>query len=196
MHRLAAVAALLLLVPGAALGASVNPADLPAGHWTLDQRHASLIARVRHLGVSNYTLRFDKLEASFTYDPAHLEATRLEAAVDTASLDVGADYSRRFADQFLDASHFPKATLVATTITPDPDGRSGTMTGDLTMRGVTRPITLKIAFVGVGHGFPFGTVAGFSATGTLRRSDFGSRDLLRYVGDEVSLEIEGEFDHK
>src|SRR5260370_940167 len=77
-----------------------------------------------------------------------------------------------------------------------PAGRTGTMTGDLTLRGVTRPMTLKVAFIAVGHAFPFGTVAGFSATGSLKRSDFGSHNLLSYVGDEVSLEIEGEFDHK
>lgn len=196
MHRLPTLAALLLLLPGAALAASVNPADLPAGHWTLDPRHASLIARVRHLGVSNYTLRFDKLEASFTYDPTHPEATKLEADVDTTSLDVGADYSRKFADQFLDAAKFPKATFVSTATTLDTDGRSGIITGDLTLRGVTLPMTLRVAFVGVGRSFPFGTVAGFSATGSLKRSDFGSRSLLSYVGDDVSLEIEGEFDHK
>jgi polyisoprenoid-binding protein YceI len=196
MHRLPIIAALLLLLPISALAASANPADLPAGHWTLDPKHASVIARVRHLGVSNYTLRFDKLEASFTYDPAHPEATKLEAGVDTTSLDVGADYSTKFADQFLDAAKFPKATFVSTAITLEPDGRSGTMTGDLTLRGVTLPMTLKVAFVAVGRSFPFGAVAGFSATGSLKRSDFGSRSLLSYVGDDVSLEIESEFDHK
>jgi polyisoprenoid-binding protein YceI len=81
-------------------------------------------------------------------------------------------------------------------MTRDVGGGAGTMTGDLTLRGVTLPVTLKVAFVGVSRGFPFGTVAGFSASGTLRRSDFGSRSLLSYVGDDISLEIEAEFDRK
>jgi polyisoprenoid-binding protein YceI len=190
------IALMTLALPACALAASSSPADMPAGRWVLDGKHASLIARVRHLGVSNYTLRFDKLEASFTYDPAHPEATTLEAGVDTTSLDVGADYGRKFADQFLDATKFPKATFVSKAMTADLDGRTGTVTGDLTLRGVTRPMTLKVAFVAVGRAFPFGTVAGFSATGSLKRSDFGSHNLLSYVGDDVSLEIEGEFDHK
>jgi polyisoprenoid-binding protein YceI len=162
----------------------------------LDNKHSSLVARVKHLGASNYTVRFDKLDGEFTYDPAHPEATNVEAGVDTTSLDVGASYSQKFADQFLNATKFPKATFVSKTITPDPDGRTGTMTGDLTLDSVTLPVTLKVAFVGTSHGFPFGTVAGFSATGTFRRSDFGSRSLLSYVGDDISLEIEAEFDRK
>jgi len=195
--RLFLIPLVALALPACAIAAvSSNPTDLPAGRWVLDGRHASLVAKVRHLGVSNYTLRFDKFDASFTYDPSHPEATTLAASIDTTSLDVGADYSRKFADQFLDATKFPKATFVSTAMTPDPDGQTGTMTGDLTLRGVTRPATLKVTFDGVGRSFPFGTVAGFSATGSLKRSDFGSRSLLSYVGDDVSLEIEGEFDHK
>lgn len=187
---------LALVLPAGAMAASANPTDLPAGHFVLDKKHSSIIARVRHLSVSNYTMRFDKFDASFTYDPAHPEATKLEASVDVTSLDVGADYSRQFADEFLDASKFPKATFVSTAVTPGPDGRTGTMTGDLTLKGVTRPVTFNMAFVAVGHGFPFGTVAGFSATTEIKRSDFGSHNLLSLVGDDVDLEIEGEFEHK
>jgi polyisoprenoid-binding protein YceI len=187
---------LILALPASALAASTNVADLPAGHFVLDHKHASIVARVLHMGVSNYTLRFDTFDADFTYDPAHPEATKVEASVDTTSLDVGADYSRHFADQFLDATKFPKATFVSTLVTPGPDGRTGTMTGDLTLRGVTRPVTFQVSFVGEGHGLPFGTIAGFSATGVIKRSDFGSKGLLAYVGDDVSLQIEGEFDRK
>jgi polyisoprenoid-binding protein YceI len=195
MRRLL-IALVVFALPGAALAASSNVADLPAGHFVLDRKHASVIGRVLHLGVSNYTFRFDTLDADFTYDPAHPEATKIEASVDTTSLDVGADYSRKFADQFLDATKFPKATFVSTQVTPGPDGRTGTMTGDLTLMGVTRPVTFQVSFVAVGHGLPFGTIAGFSATGVVKRSDFGSHSLLAYVGDDVSLQIEGEFDRK
>jgi polyisoprenoid-binding protein YceI len=194
--RLSVIALVTLALPVCAMAASSNPTDLPAGRWVLDGKHSNLIAKVRHLGVSNYAVRFDKLEGSFTYDPAHPEATKLVADVDTTSLDVGADYGRKFADEFLDATKFPKATFVSTAVTPDQDGRTGSVTGDLTLRGVTRPMTLKIAFIAGGRAFPFGTVAGFSATGSIKRSDFGSHNLLSYVGDDVSLEIEGEFDHK
>lgn len=195
MRRLL-IASAAVLFAWPALAASTNPADLPAGHWTLDAKHSSLIAKVRHLGVANYALRFDKLAGSFTWDPAHPEATHLDASVDVTSLDVGADYSKQFADDFLDASRYPKATFVSTVASPAADGKTGSLTGDLTLRGVTRPITLAVSFIGVGHGLPFGTVAGFSATAMIKRSDFGSRRLLGLVGDDVSLEIDAEFEHR
>lgn len=173
---------------------SAKAASLPGGHYKIDPKHASVLAVVRHLGVSDYVMRFDRFDADFTYDPAHPEATKLDASVDTTSLDVGADYSSEFAKNFLGAAKFPKATFAATAMTPNPDGRSGTMTGDLTLNGVTHPATFTIKFIAVGHGLPFGTIAGFTATGTIKRSDFGSRDFLNYVSDEVELQIRGEFD--
>lgn len=190
------IALAVLLFAGPAMAASTNPADMPAGHWTLDASHASLIAKVKHLSVVNYAVRFDKLAGTFTWDPAHPEATHLEASVDVTSLDVGTEHSKSFAEDFLSASRFPKASFVSTAVTPAADGKSGTITGDLTLRGATRPVTLQVSFVGVGHGFPFGTVAGFSATGQIKRSDFGSRHLPGLVGDDVSLEIEAEFEHR
>jgi polyisoprenoid-binding protein YceI len=201
--------ALLLLVLPASWSAAQTPANpppppevsakaasLPAGHYKLDPKHGSVLAVVRHLGVSDYVMRFDKFDADFTYDPAQPQATHLEASVDATSLDVGADYSKQFADQFLGAAKFPKATFVSTAMAPNPGGRTGTMTGDLTLNGVTRPVTFVVTFLAVGHGVPFGTIAGFTAEGTIRRSDFGSRAFLKYVSDEVRLQIRGEFDKK
>jgi len=193
---LLALAALGSFLPVAALAASASPADLPAGTFVLDRKHASVIAKVMHMGVSLYTLRFDRVDATFTYDPAHPEASRVSATIDTTSLDVGADYSRRFADEFLDASKFPTATFVSTAIQPGPDGRTGTMTGALTLSGVTRPVTFNVTFVGVGQD-PFGhTLTGFSALTTIKRSDFGSNFLQNLVGDDVKIDIEAEFDRK
>ncbi|MGH7022206.1 MAG: YceI family protein [Caulobacteraceae bacterium] len=194
--RRAVVAIVALILPTALLAASSNIADLPAGHYRLDARHASLIGRVLHLGVSYSTVRFDRLAADFTYDPARPEATRLQASVDTTSLDAGAGDGSQFADQFLNAAKFPKASFVATSMTPAADARTGTMTGDLTLMGVTRPVTFNVSFVGVGHGLPFGTIAGFSASTVIHRSDFGSHSLLSWVGDDVSLQFDGEFERK
>jgi polyisoprenoid-binding protein YceI len=196
LMRPAALALCLLALPATAAAASSNPADLPAGHYRLDPAHTSVIARVRHLGVSNYVVRFDRVEGDFMFDPAHPEAFKLQASVDVTSLDVGADYSRKFADEFLDANTYAQATFVASSLTPAADGKSATLTGDLTLMGVTKPVTFDVTFVGVGHGLPFGTLAGFSATTTIRRSDFGSRYVLAFVGDEVDLDIEAEFDRK
>ena len=177
-----------------------NPADLPAGHWVMDKHHSSLIARVSHMGVSRYTLRFDGIDGSFDYDPARPEAARVEASVDSSSLDVNADYGKTFSEEFLSASKFPKATFVSTQIQPGVQPGQGTMTGNLTLMGVTKPVTFNVTLTGVGHEpmpLPFGQkAAGFEATTTIKRSDFGSSFLNNLVGDDVSLQIEAEFDHK
>jgi len=188
-------AVLALSLPSGAWAASQNVADLPAGTYTLDKKHANVTAKVVHMGVSVYTLRFDTIDAGFTYDPAHPEAAQVRATVATASLDVGADYSRRFADQFLDATKFPSATFVSTQITPGADGK-GTMTGNLTLRGVTKPVTFDVAFDGVGKGLFGGVITGFTAAAKIKRSDFGSGFLQNLVGDEVTIQIEAEFDRK
>jgi polyisoprenoid-binding protein YceI len=204
------IALALALMPAAAFAQDAQPAappappevskssaSLPAGHYRLDPAHSFVLATVRHLHVSNYVVRFDKMEGDFTFDPAHVDAFKLQASVDVTSLDVGADYSGKFADEFLNAKTFSQATFVATSLTPNADGRSGTLAGNLTMMGVTKPVTFDVTLVGVGHGLPLGgAIAGFSATTTIRRSDFGSRYVLAFVADEVRIDIQAEFARK
>jgi polyisoprenoid-binding protein YceI len=206
MHRrrslaLAALAlSLCWALPLAGIAAPpASVGDLQGGHYVLDPHHASLIARVSHMGVSLYTVRFNNLEASFDYQPAHPESTRLTASVDPASLDVNADYSKQFAEEFLQASKFPKATFVTTSLQPGA-GAAGTMTGDLTLMGVTKQVTFNVTFIGSAHEplpIPLGRrAAGFEATTTIKRSDFGSTFLANMVGDDVTLQIEAEFEKK
>jgi polyisoprenoid-binding protein YceI len=192
--------ALLLLVlaasvPSAAVAASQNVADLPAGAYALDHKQSSMIAKVMHLGVSLYTVRFDAFDAAFTYDPARPQAAQVRASVETGSLDVGADYSRRFAEEFLAAGRYPTMTFVSSQIVPG-EGRTGKMFGALTLRGVTRPASFDVTFNGVGKGLFGGTATGFSAVTTIKRSDFGSTFLQNIVGDDVRIEIEAEFSRK
>jgi polyisoprenoid-binding protein YceI len=198
--RSAALTALVLAAPlCAAAAAPTSIADLEGGHYVLDPRHASVIARVNHMGVSLYTLRFDTIDGSFEYDPAHPERTRVEASVDPASLDVNADYGKQFAEEFLSVSKFPKATFVSTGIQPGV-GAQGEMTGELTLMGVTKPVTFNVTLVGSGHEplpLPLGRrAAGFEATTTIKRSDFGSTFLNNMVGDDVTLQIEAEFERR
>ena len=185
-----------LVFPTLALAASQNPTDVPAGVYGLDRKHASLTAKVSHMGVSLYAMRFDTFDAGFTYDPAHPYDTKVKVSVDATSLDVDAPYGRKFADEFLDATNHPAITFVSTQITPSADGRTATMTGDLTLHGVTRPETLTLTFIGVGKSLFFGTTVGFSAVAKIKRSDFGSTFLLNLVGDETEIDIEAEFDRK
>ncbi len=203
----AALAAALLSAP-AALAApgvtSTKPADLPAGNYVLDKTHAALTAKLKHMGFSNYTLRFTKLDASFSYDPKAPEASKISVTVDPASIDTstGADafglkFNKELAgDGWIEANKFPTITFVSTKVDVG-DGQTGKVTGDLTFHGVTKPVVLDVTFNGVGGSFAPGSVkTGFSASTTIKRSDYGVGKYVPMVGDDVTLNIEVEFDKK
>ena len=134
----AALAAALSTAP-AALAApgvkSTSPADLPAGNYVLDKTHAVLTAKLSHMGFSNYTLRFTKLDASFTYDPKAPEASKISVTVDPASIDTstGADafglkFNKELAgDGWLETAKYPTITFVSTKVDVG-DGKTGKVT--------------------------------------------------------------------
>jgi polyisoprenoid-binding protein YceI len=175
---------------------STDPAKMPAGLYVLDPDHASLIARVNHQGFSRFTMRFRITEARYTWDPASPQTAEVRATVDTKSFDTGAPTNdARLAKDFLDTDKFPTATFVSTSIQPGETGM-GKMTGDLTLHGVTRPVTFDVTWNGYASGI-FGQRSGFSARATIKRSDFGIDHLLNpplgFVGDQVELTLELEF---
>lgn len=202
---LAALLLLLVLFPAAGQAephpASRDPGNAPAGLYVLDKHHASLTMRLSHMGMSSYTMRFDTLDAQYEYDPASPEAAKLSVSIDANSLDVGdPKISRGFAREFLDSDDAPKITFVSTEIHRAPaastDPVQGTVTGDLTFHGVTRPVTLQVTFNGTGPGLLGGHRMGFSATCEIKRSDFGVHQYASMVGDDVHLDIEVEFQRK
>ncbi len=195
----AALALALVVAPTAWAAPSLNPSDMPAGTYVVDKTHASLVVRVKHMGVSNYTVRLNGIDATYSWDPKSPQSAKVEATIDAASLDTGTPkFDTEFEDKFLDAGKHPTITFVSTAILPG-EGGKGTMTGDLTFRGVTRPVTLDVTYNGYNTNVT-GSRAGFSATTTIKRSDFGSDFLLKpplaFVGDDVQLILELEFTKK
>jgi polyisoprenoid-binding protein YceI len=190
-----AFALALLAAPLPVTAGDSGLASMPAGTYVIDPHHASLIASVSHFGRSTYVFRFDKFDASYDYDPAAPDAARLTVSIDVNSLDTGWDKAdKEFSRDFAGAAKTPVARFVSTSITRS--GNSGTVTGDLTLNGVTKPVSLAVTFNGYGPLGPMGLLgkkAGFSATGTVKRSDFGLTRELPMVGDEVSLQINAEF---
>jgi polyisoprenoid-binding protein YceI len=192
------VLVLAILAPGplSAAPRSRDPAQVPAGDYVLDKPHASLIARVAHLGFSQYTMRFDRLDGRFTYDPNNWTVPQMTFEADAASVDTGdKDFDRQIAGYF-DATAHPKITFQARSMEQTGEG-TGKLTGDLTLRGVTRPATLDVVFNGVGPGMMgTGTRLGFSGTARIKRSEFGLTQVQSFVGDEVNLQFELEFYRK
>jgi len=201
----AAFALAIAVAPAAALAAnSTNPADMPAGTYALDKTHASVTAKLLHMGLSNYTFRFTTLDANFTYDPKAPTASKLTVTVAPGSIDTatGADaFGKKFnaelaGDGWLEADKFPTATFTSTAVDLG-DGHKGTVTGDFTLHGVTKPVVLDVTFNGSGAGMIPGTYrAGFSASTVIKRSDYGIKKYVPLVGDDVTLNIEVEFAKK
>lgn len=179
-------------------------ADIPAGDYTLDKTHASLTFKVSHLGFSNYTASFADFDAKLRFDQANAAASSLEATIDPKSLTLPAPPPGFQKDltgpQWLDAARYPAITFKSTRIeTTGAD--TGKVTGDLTLHGVTKPVTLDVTYNGgyVGHPMDPNARIGFSAKGAFKRSDFGiaygvpAPGTTMGVGDEVQVEIEAEF---
>jgi polyisoprenoid-binding protein YceI len=191
------IAALTCLMLAACASApSVDPARLPAGEWALDAEHASATWRVRHLGLSWYTARFDRLEASLSFDPARPEAAVLTATIEAGSVSTGDpdfDETLRSAAWF-DAQRHPQILFRSTRIEVTGE-TTGRVHGELTLKGVTRPAVLETEFYGGVFNLLEGRRAmGFGADLVIDRTDFGVGRLPPgFIGDEVRVRIEAEF---
>lgn len=183
----------LLAAPMVHAAPDIDPVKMPAGKYLVDKTHASITARVLHQGFSFYTFRFDKFDANYIYDPKNPEAAKVEVSIDTTSMNTGyAKADKEFPAEFLMADKFPKATFVSTGIKNLGNGK-GTMTGNLTLAGVTKPVTLDVTFMGFSKDMFGLNRSGFSAKTLITRSQFGSTKYVPVIGDNVELNIEVEF---
>ncbi|UZX02072.1 YceI family protein [Arthrobacter sp. CDRTa11] len=148
------------------------PSGLTPGVWTLDMSHSEIGFTVRHAGISKVRGRFTEASAEAHIGQSLAESS-LHATVKTSSFDSGdanRDAHVRGAD-FFDVENHPEMTFRATSV--EGDGEDYNLTGDLTIRGITKPVELEVEFTGVAVD-PFGaTRAGFSAEAEISRKEFG-----------------------
>ncbi len=185
----------------------------PAGTYTLDKGHASITWKVNHLGLSNYTGRFTDFDATLVYNPADVAASGISATINPLSVetDYPGDFKAGHKDskfatwdeelaknpEWFNAIAHPQIKFEATEITKISNS-SGKVTGNLTFLGVSKPVTLDVTYNG-GMESPWapGThKVGFSGRTVLKRSDFGMKGGLPFVGEDVEVIIEAEFDEK
>ena len=175
---------------------STDPAELPSGDWALDQAHASVVWRVRHLGLSWYSARFNEVDATLRFDPAAPEAARLTAVVQAASVDTGdPDFDETLrSGGWFDARRHPEIVFQSSHIEVVGETK-GRVHGQLTLKGVTRPAVLETEFYGgVFNPLEGRQALGFGADLTVDRTEFGIGRLPPgFLGDEVRLRIEAEF---
>ena len=200
----AALCAALVLPPLLVADEEASRHPVPAGDYVLDKSHSTLVFRVSHLGFSWYTASFADFDVDLAYDPAHPRQADLRVEVDVRSLQLPSP-PPGFRDTLLgpvwfDAEAHPRMTFRSTSIEAGEDGALS-VTGDLALKGKTRPVTLAVMFNGGYRGMADldpQARAGFSARGTVRRSDFGMalgvppEGSSFGVGDAVELVIETE----
>ena len=210
MRRFAPLAALILAAvavpaviaqPPASAPGAPDKARVTAGTYAADPNHTMVVWKLDHLGFSNYTGIFGNVTGTLVLDPANPAAAKVDvtipiASVTTASAGLTAHLLRPGKDgakpDFFGSAP-ADARFVSTRVVLDGDGDEAKVTGDLTLNGVTRPVTLDVDFHGAGAMGGKQTV-GFEGETTIRRSDFGLGFGVPMVGDEVELEIHAAFE--
>ncbi len=200
LTRVAAVAAALAFA-----GPAAAELELPSGTYQMDPTHTSVVFKVSHMGLSNYTARFTQYDGSLTLDAENPENSTLEVTVDPLSLRTGypnpeaKDFDKELQEEavWFDAPTYPEITFTSTGMTQT-GPNSGRVEGELTFRGVTKPVVLDVVLNGAMKKHPFVDAAalGISATGQIKRSDFGMTHMVPGIGDEVDIIIEAEFIEK
>jgi polyisoprenoid-binding protein YceI len=190
MKRLWIVTGILALATPLALAQT----SAPISTWTSDAMHSEVDFSIRHLSISNVRGRFGNVAATLVWNQAQISRSTVTATIGTATVDTGVP--ARDADlksaNFFDVANFPTATFTSTRVVKNGSGL--TVTGNLTLHGVTRPVVLEVEG-------PSGPVpglkdhkphCGFSATTTISRTAFGigSKYPAAIVGDEVKLTID------
>lgn len=176
-----------------------------AGTYAADKSHSLIAWKVNHFGFNDYYGLFGDVDGTLTIDPANPAAAKVTATIPvskviTASAGLNAHLFKPAAEgkkaDFFGAAP-ADATFVSTSVTPKADGMSATIAGDLTLNGVTKPVSFDATFVGAGTN-PFNKAAtlGFHAKTKIKRSDFGVSYGIPLVSDEVTLSITMAFEKK
>jgi polyisoprenoid-binding protein YceI len=197
--RVAAAVFGAMLVSGAAVAqVSQNPENSPQGIYQLDERHSQVLFSLRHLALTDFYGRFDKMSGALTFDARHPEFSTVSITLDMSTIDTpNAELNGELKDVF-NVAKFPTATFKSTAINRT-GPTTGKITGDLTLNGVTKPITLDTTFIGGRENPMDGAPAlGFSATAVIHRADYNLDQMIwsGAVGADVTLTINAMFEQK
>lgn len=200
--------AILALAAASLFAAPALAQTAPVGDYGVDKTHASLTWKIVHQGLSNYTARFTSFDATLTFNEADVSKSKLSVTIDPKTVETDyakqrpagntTDFNKEIADEanFFNSGKYPKITFVSTKITKTGD-KTGKATGDLTFLGVTKPVTLDVTFVGGRNDPRSGKYkVGFSASGVVKRSEFGMAFGQAFLSDDVKIQVEAEFVQK
>ena len=190
------IGALALAASGAAAPALAQDLDAPSGTYVADDGHRYITFSYSHLGFSNPSLRWRDWTGELDWNADDPARSSVSVTIDAASIDTGVDVfdGHLKGETFFDVETHPQITFVSTGVEKTGEA-TGVITGDLTIKGVTKPVALETTFNNAGY-LERGNLhkIGFSATTTLKRSDFDLGAYAPAVGDDVDIVIEVEFD--
>jgi polyisoprenoid-binding protein YceI len=170
--------------------------NLMADEYVIDKKgmHASIQFKISHLGYSWLWGRFNDFNGDFTYDKNNPAASKIEVTINTASIDSNhAERDKHLrGDEFLHVEKFPQSKFVSTSFVMNDDG-TGKLKGDFTLRGVTKPITIAVKYIGEGDDPWGGYRTGFEGTTRIALADYGILKNLGPASKELDLilSIEG-----
>lgn len=174
---------------------ALSAAPAFAASYTLDPNHTQIVFTWNHFGFSNPTAQFGKVEGTLQFDPAHPTQSSVEVDIPLASINTNVaklDEHLQKAD-FFDSAKYPDATFKSTKVEQGAAPDKLKVTGDLTLHGITRPIVLEVTINKVGeHPVLKVAAAGFDATTTIKRSQFGISTYVPNVSDDIKVRITSE----
>ena len=172
--------------------------NAPSGHYKMDVTHGYVTFTYSHFGLSNPQISFKSVDANITLDAGDPTASAVNVTIAADSIDSDIDIFNQHlnSENWFDTAQFPEITFVSTGLTHDAENHDvGTLTGDLTIKGITKPVTLDVNLLGAMAEHPIKKVPtiGVNATATVLRSDFDLGAYAPAVSDEVTITISGEF---
>jgi polyisoprenoid-binding protein YceI len=170
------------------------PAFAAAETYTFDPTHTSVIWTAGHMGKSHPHGIFSNIEGTLVLDEAAPEKSKIDVKIPTGKIATGIEKFDEHlkSKDFFDIAEFPDAKFVSTKVEKTGD-KTAKVTGDLTLLNFTKPVTLDVTFNGKGpNPMTQKEVVGFSATGVIKRSEFGIEYAIPHVPDEVNIQIEAE----
>ncbi len=171
------------------------PASAQLESWQLDPPHSAAQFAVRHMGISTVRGTFTKLSGTLQYDPADKAKSSLDITIDAASLDSRVEMRDKDlrSEHFFDVQKFPTITFKSKRVEVSGPGKLK-VTGDLTIRGVTKEVVLDVDGPTAPVKDPRGKMhMGASATAKIDRTDFGVNADQGMVGNEIDITIDVEF---
>lgn len=156
--------------------------------FAIDSVHSSVLYCVRHMNVSNHWGRFSEISGEFAIDPENLGASVIRAEIPVESIDSNNDARDAHLKKtdFFSAAEFPTIRFESTKFTPAGENMFDVQ-GELTLHGVTRPVTAKVEYFGTTKGRGDSKLSGLEATLEIKRSEFGMSGFVGPVGDDVKI---------